>query len=358
MIGLPWLQKHDPTIKWGERKITFSSPFCKKNCLKRDTTKARDKKGRFVAKRQEMQEQEFDEVALDALIKKPPTQKESKIEVTGRPQRNQTHIGNISFSKEEAEGLTGRQTNDIRNPPTQSGSGSLKNGNKKAESLTRKQELQQLAIDEMVIDTLVEGPIEHHKPGQEHMRGVPAEYHDFADVFDLKKARVMPKDRGIWNFKIDFIKGWEDKLPKPAKRYWLTKEEQELEKETITELLEAGMICPSKSPIAAPCFFVPKKDGTKRHIVDWRGINAITVKDAHPLPIMDDLLDLVKGSKIMSKLNLTASYNQIPIREQGPLEDGVHLIHGIKQIQRHAFWVCKCTATYATFHATHTGSSL
>ena len=76
------------------------------------------------------------------------------------------------------------------------------------------------------------------------------------------------------------------------------------------------MIRPSTSPIAAPCFFVPKKDGTKRHVVDWRGINAITVKDAHPLPIMDDLLDLARGSKIMSKLDLTASYNQIPIREE------------------------------------------
>jgi len=146
----------------------------------------------------------------------------------------------------------------------QSGSGSLKNGSKKAEGLTQKQELQQLAIDKMAIDALVKSPIEHHKPGQkDHMRGVPVEYHNFVDVFNLEKARVMPKGRGIWNFKFDFIEGWEDKLPKPAKRYQLTKEEQELEKETITELLEASMICPSKSPIAAPCFFVPKKDRTK-----------------------------------------------------------------------------------------------
>jgi hypothetical protein len=150
----------------------------------------------------------------------------------------------------------------------------------------------------------------------ETIKGVPKEYHDFKDVFDLQEARKMPKDRGVWNFKIDFVEGWENKLPKPAKRYRLSMEEQELEKETIKELLEAGMIRPSTSPIAAPCFFVPKKDGTKRHVVDWRGINSITMKDAHPLPIMDDLLDLARGSKVMSKLDLTASYNQIPIREQ------------------------------------------
>jgi len=174
--------------------------------------------------------------------------------------------GMASFSNKEAEGLTGRQkeTNNIRNPPVQYGSGLLRDGNREAEGLTWKQELQQLAIDKLVIDALVKSPIEHHKPGQkDHMRGVPVEYHNFADVFNLEKARIMAKDRGIWNFKIDFIEGWEDKLLKPAKQYQLTKEEQEPKKETITELLEASMICPSKSPIAAPCFFVPKKDRTK-----------------------------------------------------------------------------------------------
>jgi len=76
------------------------------------------------------------------------------------------------------------------------------------------------------------------------------------------------------------------------------------------------MIRPSKLLIAAPCFFIPKKDRTKHHVVDWQGINSITIRDMHPLPIMDNLLDLAKGSRIMSKLDLTASYNQIPIKEE------------------------------------------
>ena len=76
VIGLPWLQKHDPTIKWGKRKILFSSPFCKKNCLIKDTSKARDEKGRFVIKKQGLQEQEFDEMAVDALIRKVPSKQD------------------------------------------------------------------------------------------------------------------------------------------------------------------------------------------------------------------------------------------------------------------------------------------
>ena len=63
-------------------------------------------------------------------------------------------------------------------------------------------------------------------------------------------------------------------------------------------------------------FFVLKKDGSKRYVVDWQGINAITVKDAYPLPLLDNLLDMAQGVTIMSRLDLTASYNQIPIRQE------------------------------------------
>ena len=125
----------------------------------------------------------------------------------------------------------------------------------------------------------------------------------------------MPQDRGEWNFKIDFIEGWEKKLPKPVKRYQLTQAEQQVELETLQELQEAGMIQPSRSLVTAPTFFIPKKDGSKRYVVDWRGINAITVKDANLLPLLDDLLDVVQGATIMLKFDLMVSYNQIPIQE-------------------------------------------
>ena len=145
---------------------------------------------------------------------------------------------------------------------------------------------------------------------------VPMELYDLAQGFDDRQAKQMPHDRGEWNFNIEFIEGWQTKLPRPAKRYRLTTEEQKAEEETLDELLRAGMISESRSPVAAPTFFVLKKDGSKRYVVDWRGINAITVKDAYPLPLLDDLLDMAQGATIMSKLDLTASYNQIPIHKE------------------------------------------
>src|SRR5258706_10708696 len=91
-------------------------------------------------------------------------------------------------------------------------------------------------LEEEEVNNLTLNPMEHDQSGMNrNLQGVPIEYHDFADVFDLNEARIMPKDRGIWNFKIDFIDGCKDKLPRGAKLYLLTKEEQILKEEMIME---------------------------------------------------------------------------------------------------------------------------
>jgi hypothetical protein len=65
---------------------------------------------------------------------------------------------------------------------------------------------------------------------------------------------------------------------------------QELKKQ-LTELQEAGYICPSSSPWGAPVLFVQKKDGSQRMCVDYRALNDVTIKNKYPLPRIDDLFD-------------------------------------------------------------------
>jgi transposase InsO family protein len=83
----------------------------------------------------------------------------------------------------------------------------------------------------------------------------------------------------------------------------------------INDALAKGWIRESQSPAGAPILFVPKKSGELRLCVDYRGLNAITVKNRYPLPLASELLDRLGGSVVFSKIDLRNAYHRIRIRE-------------------------------------------
>ena len=87
---------------------------------------------------------------------------------------------------------------------------------------------------------------------------------------------------------------------------------EELQKQ-LTMYLEKGWIRPSTSAFGAPVVFAKKADGTLRFCVDYRALNAITIKNAYPLPRIDDLLDQLHGAQFFTSLDLTSAYHQIPM---------------------------------------------
>ena len=87
-------------------------------------------------------------------------------------------------------------------------------------------------------------------------------------------------------------------------------------KTQLQEQLDKGFIRPSSSPWGCPALFVEKKDHTKRLCVDYRPLNAVTVKNKYPLPHIDILFDQLAGATVFSKIDLRSGYHQIRIREE------------------------------------------
>lgn len=133
-------------------------------------------------------------------------------------------------------------------------------------------------------------------------------------------ADVLPKG----DFKPPFppTRSVEHEIPlepgKPAPNrpvYRLSPGELDELKTQLQDLLDRGFITPSTSPFGAPILFVPKKDGTRRLVVDYRLLNSITIKNRYPLPRIDDLMDQLQGATVFSKLDLASGYHQIRVAE-------------------------------------------
>ena len=80
------------------------------------------------------------------------------------------------------------------------------------------------------------------------------------------------------------------------------------EQEQFKEMLDQETIRPSCSAWASPMVMVKKKDGTLRFCIDFRKLNDVAVKDAHPLPRIDDTLEALMGAKIFFTLDLKLGY--------------------------------------------------
>jgi len=95
--------------------------------------------------------------------------------------------------------------------------------------------------------------------------------------------------------------------------YCISPREEEELRQQIDKTIRCSWIQPSRSNFGSPVLFVPKPDGTLHMCIDYRAVNAITIKDRYPLPHIEDLLNSMHGSCWFTKLNLAAGYHQIRI---------------------------------------------
>ena len=116
----------------------------------------------------------------------------------------------------------------------------------------------------------------------------------------------------------------------------------------VQQMLSNGVICPSNSPWASPVAMVKKKDGSLRFCVDFRQLNAATVKDTHPIPRIDDLLDALHGAHWFSTLDFKSGYWQVPIQERDKEKTAFRTSSGqLFEFDQVPFGLCNAPATFS-----------
>ena len=124
----------------------------------------------------------------------------------------------------------------------------------------------------------------------------------------------------------------------------------------LEKLLRTGVIVPSYSDHASPIVLVRKKSGALRMCVDYRALNAKTVKDAYALPRIVESMDAMVGAKCFSTLDLQSAYNQVEMATEDQRKTAFTTPFGLYEFTRMPFGLCNSPATFqrlmqTVFHA-------
>jgi transposase InsO family protein len=183
--------------------------------------------------------------------------------------------------------------------------------------------------------------------GQEPMvLGVPEEYHAFLDVFDDEGAASLPEYSKRAEHAIDIEPG---KQPPWGPIYSLSAKELETLRAYIEDALQKGWIRHSTSPAGAPILFVPKPDGSKRLCVDYRGLNAMTVRNRHPIPLISEILDRLSGAVIFTKLDAKDAYQRMRIRKGDEWKTAFRTRYGLFEYLVMPFGLCNAPASFQAY---------
>jgi hypothetical protein len=151
----------------------------------------------------------------------------------------------------------------------------------------------------------------------------------------------MPPDQDV-EFTIELQPGT---TPISRRSYKMTPKELAELKVQLNELMGKGFIHPSSLPWGCPALFVKKKGQSLRLCVDYRPLNAVTIKNKYPLPRIDILFDQLASAKVFSKVDLRSGYHQIQIHPEDVPKNVFSTRYGLYEYLV-VIWTHQCSCTF------------
>jgi hypothetical protein len=133
-------------------------------------------------------------------------------------------------------------------------------------------------------------------------------------------------------------------IRQPVRRFGFA--DRDIEDTELEKLLAEGKIIPSRSPWASPIVLVKKKDGSTRLCCDYRRLNDVTVKDAYPLPRIQDALASLSGSTWFSTMDCAQGYWQIGMAPEDRHKTAICTHKGLFEWTVMSFGLCNAPSTF------------
>ncbi len=149
--------------------------------------------------------------------------------------------------------------------------------------------------------------LSHEEILKEVKAKLPSKYHDYLDVFDRAMADQLLSHR-LYDHKIELT---DERTPSRSRLYHMSDYKLQKMKNYLTEHLNKSFISFSSTSYASLILFVEKKDDSLRFCVDYRKLNALTKRDRYSLPLIDETLARIQGSKYLTRLNIIVAFNKL-----------------------------------------------
>ena len=174
---------------------------------------------------------------------------------------------------------------------------------------------------------------------------VPTEFHEYIDRWDPKEADKVPPHRE-WDHRIDLVP---DARAPAKKAYGLSRDQATVVKKYVDDMLGKGFIRHSTSDFATPVLLVKKPEGGLRVCVDYRALNALTIKNRNAPPLIRETLARLYAAKIYSKFDIIAAFNEIRVREGDEEKTAFLTRYGLFEYVVMPFGLCNAPGTFQAF---------